>query len=141
MLERDVQNRIMLLIGTRPYLRIWRQSVGVATPYATVQAVIRLLERGDPAGALGLLSRARVIKFGVPGAADITGVFACGMRVEIEVKRPGGKQSAVQVRFETVMNSMSCLYVVVDSEESIEDALCKHLDACPECTDRKEWNQ
>jgi hypothetical protein len=137
--ERDVQNAIMLHVGARPYVRLWRQNVGVAVPIGVVKRVQGMLEAGRVNEAKDALRRARVIRFGVKGAADLSGVLACGMRLELEVKRKGGKQSPDQVKFQGVMDRMGCLYAVVDSEDAADAVLDTHLGTCTVCSRRTSW--
>jgi len=142
-LEREVQNAVMLHVGARPFLRIWRQNVGVAVPIGVVHRAARLLDQGKIAEAKQALARARVVRFGAKGAADLTGGLACGVRLELEVKRPGGKQSPDQVLFQRVMNNLGCLYAVVDSEAAADAVLDSHLQACTVCSRRTAdaWKQ
>ena len=113
--ERQIQTTILGHIGARPYLRVWRQNTGA-------------MQVGD-----------RFVRFGINGAADITGVLACGMRLELEVKRPGGKQSKDQRRFQGVMDAMGALYAVVDSVESVDRVLALHVGECLSCGARTNW--
>ena len=58
--------------------------------------------------------RDRFVRFGVPGQADITGVVD-GMRIEIEVKTPGGRLRPSQVEFQDLMVENGALFYVVDA--------------------------
>jgi len=59
----------------------------------------------------------RLIKFGIPGQADISGLIKpLGCRLEIEVKRPGGRQSANQVLFNRMIVSHGGLYLLCDGD-------------------------
>jgi hypothetical protein len=46
----------------------------------------------------------RYIRFGLPGMADITGQMKDGRRLEVEVKRPGGKPTLEQVAYLALIN-------------------------------------
>ena len=115
--EKEIQHRIMRHIGALPYLRVWRQNIGVARS----------------------MDGKRVIRYGHPGAADLTGVLACGIRLELEVKRRGGRQSKDQRLFQGVMDRMGAIYSVVDSEESVDQVLRGHLAGCSVCGDQNKW--
>lgn len=58
------------------------------------------------------------VRFGVKGQADISGtltVAGLGIRLEVEVKRPGGKQSEDQKRFQERIEKSGGVYLLVDS--------------------------
>ncbi|RMG17749.1 MAG: hypothetical protein D6729_08280 [Deltaproteobacteria bacterium] len=63
------------VFGTRSDMRLWRANVGAAR-----------------------FGR-HVVKFGIPGQADLTGILPGGIRLEIEVKGPTGRQSPQQRAF------------------------------------------
>jgi len=110
--ERVVQGEIMLAIGARPFLRIWRQNVGKARSF----------------------DGRRVIDFGPPpGAADLSGVLACGRRLEIECKAEGGRLSIDQRTFRNVMQEWGAVYFVARSVEDAEEQLASHLQGCKVC--------
>lgn len=97
--EKQLQHEILRVFGTRPDLRIWRANVGVAR-----------------------IGR-RVVRFGVPGQADITGILPNGRRLEIEVKAPGGRQSEDQVNFQRMIERFGGLYVLARSLEDVRKAI------------------
>ncbi len=73
MLERQIQRDIQLRFGALPWMRLWRVNVGVAR---------------TPDGGM--------MRFGLPGMADLSGIVACGRRLEIEVKGPKGRLTEQQ---------------------------------------------
>lgn len=79
-----------------PYPRavFWRQNTGAA-------------RTGD-----------RVVRFGIPGQADITGVIA-GRRIEIECKSPTGRQSPEQRAFQLRVESAGGLYLIAHSVKDV----------------------
>lgn len=93
---------------------MWRQNVGKASPI------------GQPE---------RVLRYGLDGAADISGIAAtccpnCGHgplggRIELEVKRPGEKPSDDQVRYQRMIERYGGVYVVVRSEEEAEAVMAE----------------
>ena len=68
-LERNVQAACMEWLNTIPGVRVWRQNSGAITA-----------QYGD---------RKRFVRFGEPGQADLTGIFApSGIRIETRVYKP-----------------------------------------------------
>jgi hypothetical protein len=100
MTERQLQQAILRVFGTRADLRLWRANVGVAR-----------------------IGR-RVVRFGVPGQADITGILPNGRRLEIEVKAPDGRQSEDQRNFQRMIERFGGLYVLARSVEDVAKAIC-----------------
>lgn len=92
--EHRIQNEVLAALGQRTDVRVWRANVGVARPL------------NDPSA---------VVRFGVPGQADISGILAGGRRLEVEIKAPGGVQSAQQRAFQTMITTFGGLYVVARS--------------------------
>jgi len=99
MSEKQLQHDILHAFGTRPDLRVWRANVGVAR-----------------------IGR-RVVRFGVPGQADITGILPNGRRLEIEVKAPTGRQSEDQANFQRMIERFGGLYVLARSVEDVQKAI------------------
>jgi hypothetical protein len=101
MSEQIIQQNIMLALGRRTDLRIWRQNTGTARSH----------------------DGKRVIKFGVVGGADISGLLRGGRRLEIEVKAPGGVQSEDQKRFQQMIERFGGVYLLVYSVEQAVTAI------------------
>jgi hypothetical protein len=97
--EKALQNHILRAFGTLPGLRIWRQNVGVAR--------------------IGT----RVIRFGIPGQADLTGILPDGRRLEIEVKSPTGRQTSDQQAFQRIIERFNGVYIVARSVSDVEKGL------------------
>ena len=76
----------------RTDLRIWRQNTGAAT---------------DQNG--------RLVRFGRPGAADLTGILSDGRRLEIEVKSAHGRQSVAQASFQRIIENYGGVYILARS--------------------------
>lgn len=99
--ERDLVAAILHTFGAQPGLRLWRSNTGAARTHT---------------GAL--------VRFGVPGQADISGVLAPhGQRIEIECKAPHGRQSAQQRKFQTMIEAHGGVYVLARSIEDVATAL------------------
>ena len=98
MTEQQIQQAILLELGSRPDVRVWRQNSGMAVPLS------------DKAG--------RPVRYGVNGCADISGlvtVDGVGVRLEVEVKSASGRQSADQKRFEAMIRSRGGIYILARS--------------------------
>jgi len=101
----------MLHIGARPYLRVWRQNVGTARS----------------------MDGKRVVAFGIKGAADLSGILACGTRLELEVKAKKGRMREAQKSFRAMILRFGGLYFVARSTEEADLALESHLGSCKVC--------
>jgi len=97
MTESEIQKRIMLAIGARPDCRVLRLNVGTAR---------------DP-------STGQVVRFGLPGQADLLALHASGRFCWIEVKTARGRLSEAQRRFRDAMHALAGprSYVVCRSPE------------------------
>ena len=107
MTEHEIQNAILRYLSTRDDLRAWRQNTGVAE------------------------IDGRRVAFGVPGAADISGVLAGGRRLEIECKSAVGRQSNRQKAYEKMINRFGGLYVLARSVDDVRGALPAEADPTP----------
>jgi hypothetical protein len=97
--EKALQNDILRAFGTRPGLRLWRANCGVA----------RMGER--------------VIRFGIPGQADLTGILPDGRRLEIEVKSATGRQTPEQIAFEHMIERFNGIYILARSTNDVRQRL------------------
>jgi len=97
--EKQIQNDILRAFGTVPSLRLWRANVGAA-------------RIGD-----------RVIRFGIPGQADLTGILPDGRRLEIEVKSPTGRQTPDQQAFQRIIEKFNGLYILARSTNDVRQRL------------------
>lgn len=121
MREKDVQRAIMLAMRGRTDLRIWPQQTGVGVPLSAVKSAVAVLAIGHPARKM--LESAPRIRYGLPGAADLSGILADGRRLEVEVKSATGRQSEQQKAFELMMERYQGLYVLARSPEDVVAAL------------------
>jgi hypothetical protein len=88
--------RLMLALGRRPDMRIWRQNVGSIPVRDEQGRVVRVFHTGVP-----------------KGAADISGyVRPEGWRLEIEVKGPGGTRTPQQETFARLVTQGGCVYAL-----------------------------
>lgn len=113
-LEKDIQRAILDYLEHHPSVLVWRMNTGA-------------MERTNAAG------RKRFVRFGRPGQADITGILRpWGIRLEIEVKRPGGEPTRDQIEFCDAVQSAGGVYFVVHSVEEAKRQLDATLRALRE---------
>jgi len=68
------------------------------------------------------------IRFGMPGAADLTGILPDGRRLECEAKRRfGGKQTQDQLVFQRMIEARGGVYILFHSAQELRDKIKIHL--------------
>lgn len=96
MREQEIQQAILKALGARSDLcRVWRTNAGTSRAWDAPRAI-----KGCP-----------------EGHPDIAGILVGGRALFIEVKRPGGRQSEQQVRFEVMVKQFGGVYLLVESVE------------------------
>jgi hypothetical protein len=99
--EAEFMRRLMLALGRRPDLRIWRQNVGSVPVRDGRGRILRVFRTGAPRGA-----------------ADLSGyVRPEGWRLEIEVKGPAGVRSPEQETFARLVTQGGCVYALVTYDD------------------------
>lgn len=101
--ENKVQNAIIRTFGTRRDMRIWRNNVG------------------------SVRFKGRVVKFGVPGQADISGILPGGIRLEIECKSAVGRQEKDQRNFQRMIERFGGIYVLARSVDDVWAKIGRYL--------------
>jgi hypothetical protein len=101
--EPVLQRLILARLNTIDGVRAWRANTGAAR-----------------------MNGGRVVRFGIPGQADITGLLRGGRRLEVEVKGPTGRISPEQESFGELIVSLGGLYLVC---RSLDDALIPVMEA------------
>lgn len=101
MSETDVMRSILVAVSGLPGGLFWRQNVGV-----------------------GVAPGKRVIRFGLPGMADIGGIYR-GRHVEIEVKAERGRQSRQQQRWQRAVERAGGVYILARSPHEALAALAQ----------------
>ena len=91
--EADIQSLIMSYLDARRVFA-WRQNTGT------------------------IRKNGRVIRFGIKGQADITGILPDGRRLEIEVKRDSA-QSREQKNFADRIRSSGGVYILAHCVEDV----------------------
>lgn len=111
--EHAIQNAIIRAFGTRPDMRIWRMNTGAA--------------KFDD----------RMVKFGIPGQADLTGILpvsvtcvtcqrliaTLGVRLEIECKSEKGTKEKDQKKYQAIIERFGGLYVLARSVADVDNAI------------------
>ncbi|MCU0691486.1 MAG: hypothetical protein MUF54_08795 [Polyangiaceae bacterium] len=103
--EAVFMRQVMLALGRRGGLRLWRQNVATVAVRDDVGRVQRVFKAGPP-----------------KGAADLSGiVLPEGWRLEIEVKSAHGKLSEHQLRWGKFIERAGGVYVLLhyDASESM----------------------
>lgn len=101
--ERQIQNEILRTFATRNDMRIWRANVGAAK------------------------YKGRLVMFGVPGQADLTGILPGGIRLEIEVKSPEGRQTKEQKAYQSIIERFGGCYILARSIGDVERIISKYI--------------
>ncbi|MBF0406450.1 MAG: VRR-NUC domain-containing protein [Candidatus Riflebacteria bacterium] len=102
MSEHELQQRILLELGNKPGIRIWRNNSGALYD-----------------------QRGHLIKFGLQGSADILGIIKPhGRFLAIEVKAPRGKLTKQQERFKRMIEGHGGLYILARSMEDVKNITC-----------------
>jgi hypothetical protein len=100
MTESLIQHAILKAWGAHPRIRIARVNTGAA------------------------MVKGRLVRFGVPGTADIMGIIApTGRMLAIEVKSGTGKQRPEQERFQRVVTAFGGLYILARSLQDVDQTL------------------
>lgn len=101
MTEAEFMRRLMLALGRRPDMRIWRQNVGSVPVRDENGRIVRVFHTGVP-----------------KGAADLSGyVRPEGWRLEIEVKGPGGELRPEQETFARLVAAGGCVYALATFDD------------------------
>lgn len=118
--ESVLQTAILRTFASRPDIRLWRQNTGRAIP---VWALSRLIGHTITAELIQRLPR---ISFGLPGAADDTGILPDGRRLEIELKSPTGKQTKQQLSYQRMIARFGGVYILARSVDDVHRGLSEH---------------
>ena len=106
MSERELVQSILIEFGARSDLRMWRSNTGAA---------MWRKSNGSSGG---------MVRFGMPGQADISGIMRPGgRRIEIECKTKNGRQSKEQQAWQRMIEWAGGLYVIARSIEDVRLAL------------------
>lgn len=99
--EHPFMKHLMIALGTRRDLKIWRQNCGKVPIRDDDGRVLRVFDAGPP-----------------KGAADLSGiVIPEGWRLEIEVKADGGRVSPAQKRWRDFIVASGGVHAVVKFDD------------------------
>lgn len=103
--ETVIVKAILAALGRDPRIRIWRNNTGAFK---------------DVTG--------RLVRYGLPGSADITGILRRGgRRLEIEVKTATGRQSPQQQAFQRMVETYGGVYILARSVDEAVDGVERAL--------------
>jgi hypothetical protein len=125
--EAQILKEILLTLGSRADMRVWRNNTGQLWTGKIIRKVERAgtikVEKGDI-----LIKRGYPVRFGLPGSADILGVAApSGRFIAVEVKAENGKQSKQQKVFADMVKRMGGAYILARSKDEAMSELEKEL--------------
>jgi len=103
-LEREIQHQILARLHLRPDVDAWRQNTG---------AQLHKERQGR---------RRRFIRYSIKGSADISGIVRVGplgVRLEIEVKRPGNRATKEQRAFGARVEAAGGWWFVARSDQEV----------------------
>lgn len=120
--EREIINAVIREYGTRADMRLWRSNTGSAVPIETVKRAIQFIRSGNISEGIRIL-QSRVVTFGVPGQADLTGILPGGTRLEIETKNQFGRQSEAQQNFQAMISRFGGKYILARSVDDVKTEL------------------
>ena len=101
MTEKQIQADILATYGGKPWCRIWRHSTGVG-----------LTPDGN-----------QVVRYGLVGSADLSGILSDGRRLEIEVKSAKGRQRQQQKQFQRMIERFNGIYILARSVDDVARVL------------------
>lgn len=106
--EKDIQRACLDWLNTIPGVSLWRQNRG---------AKLNIYRRKD--GSEGR----SYVKFGEPGATDTTGIGPGGVRIEVEIKRPGKSPTLEQLAYQQMIRDRGGISFWCDSLNSCQQQL------------------
>ncbi len=116
----QITAQLLLDIPKRwPDVLAWRNNTGAGVGWSIVKAAIRLLKKGNIAGAIALLNRP--MKWGLVGSSDIIAVLGpSGRFLGIEVKDPetDDEQTPIQKAFELRCLHLGAGYIIAEDVNS-----------------------
>jgi hypothetical protein len=111
--ETDIQSAIMLRLGRRSDVRLWRSNV--------VNAIFQNKDGST-----------RSVKAGTKGQGDLSGLVdvggEIGVHLEVEVKRPGEDQRPDQRMRQDIITRFGGIYIVAHSADEAERELLSSIE-------------
>jgi hypothetical protein len=112
-METDLMRDILEKYGARPDMKLWRCNTGAGVGMSFIQQAKRLGYIPD---------NLPVVKYGVPGQADIQGILKGGKHISIETKCKT-KQTTEQKRWQDMVESMNGIYILARHISDVEEII------------------
>lgn len=150
MVEKELQNQILLNFGSHDDIRLWRVNTGMAIGYSQVQQLIGsvnlLLKRVYYSENCGrpdvrqqivlvedLIKKINPTTYGVPGTADINGIVTYTRKdgssfarfIGIEVKVKPRKATEEQIKWGQMVESRGGIWILAYSTDDVKQRLIK----------------
>lgn len=134
MSEAETLKKVMLKLGAKNWLKIWRNNTGQAwqgkrfglkrgTRVVDEMGRSIVVEPGDI-----MIKGAHPVNFGLAGSGDIAGIIApAGIMIYIETKYGRYKQTEQQKRFAKMIQDMGGIYIVARDPEMVEQQIIDEL--------------
>lgn len=134
MAETETLKKVMLKLGAKNWIKIWRNNTGQAwqgkrfglkrgTRVVDEMGCTIVVEPGDI-----LIKGAHPVNFGLAGSGDIAGIIApAGIMIYIETKYGRYKQTEQQKRFAKMIQDMGGIYIVARDPELVEQQIIDEL--------------
>ena len=130
MAESETLKKIMLKLGAKPWLKIWRNNTGQAWNGVRIslkkgsrvtdsQGRVLTIQSDDI-----LIRNAHPVKFGLVGSGDVAGIISpSGICIYIETKYGRYKQTEQRKLFAKMIQDMGGIYIVARDPETIEQQI------------------
>lgn len=96
-----------------PGVRLWQQATGVAYTVDSVKMCLKLCGQGKFSEAVKVL---KMTRYGLNGAADLSGILSNGIRLEVEIKTGKAVQNRDQKHFMQMIRNKGGVYIVITDQ-------------------------
>lgn len=134
MAETETLKKILIKLGAKPWLKIWRHNTGqawqgerhslkVGQRVTDGNCRVLTITSGDV-----LIRSAHPVNFGLIGSGDIAGIIAPnGTAIFIETKYGRYKQTEQQKRFAKMIQDNGGIYIVARDPETVEQQIIDEM--------------
>ena len=134
MSETETLKKVMLKLGAKNWIKIWRNNTGQAWQgkrFGLKRGTRVFDEMGRPIivepGDI-MIRGAHPVNFGLTGSGDIAGIIAPkGIVIYIETKYGRYKQTEQQKRFAKMIQDMGGIYIVARDPDTVERQIIDEL--------------
>ncbi len=134
MSETETLKKVMLKLGAKNWIKIWRNNTGQAWQgkrFGLKRGTRVFDEMGRPIivepGDI-MIRGAHPVNFGLTGSGDIAGIIAPkGIVIYIETKYGRYKQTEQQKRFAKMIQDMGGIYIVARDPDTVEQQIIDEL--------------